>query len=74
METKKEKFERIAQHRVNETIKKIRLIGNLSNRRNYDYEKKHVTQIIEAIENEVNDLKAQFKQSLDTENNTFKFK
>lgn len=74
METKQEKFERIAKHRVNETIKKMRLIANLSNKRNYDFEKKHVDQIMSALENELNDLKLQFKQSLDGEKNNFEFK
>lgn len=40
METKNEKFIRLAEARVNSVIQKIQLIGNLSNKRNYDYSEK----------------------------------
>lgn len=73
MSIKLEKFERLAQRRVNEAIKKLHLIGNLSNRNNYAYTDKHVKQVIDAIEDEVRQLKMKFKgeQSKD-ENFVFK--
>lgn len=61
MTEKLSNFERLAERRVNEVIKKIRLIGNLANRSNYDYTDKHAKQIIEALENEVKFLKAKFR-------------
>lgn len=61
MTEKLSNFERLAERRVNEVIKKIRLIGNLANRSNYDYTEKHAKQIIEALENEVKFLKAKFR-------------
>lgn len=36
------RFERLAVRRVTETIKKMRLIGNLANRHNYSYNEDHV--------------------------------
>lgn len=61
MTDKLSNFERLAERRVNETIKKMRLIGNLANKSNYNYTDKHAKQIIEALENEVKLLKAKFK-------------
>jgi hypothetical protein len=54
-------FERLAERRVNEVIKKMRLIGNLANRSNYSYTDKHAKQIIDALENEIKFLKAKFR-------------
>lgn len=60
-ETKAEKFERIAQRRVTEIVTKIRLIGNLSDRRNYEYTDEHVRQIFDALDSEVRACKIKFK-------------
>jgi len=61
MSAKMEKFERLAERRVNEAIKKIRLIGNLTNKNNYEYSEKHSRMIIEALESELKILKSKFK-------------
>ena len=75
MENKKrEKFEELAEKRVNEIIKKIRLVGNLSNRNNYDYTDNHVKQIISNIKNEVADLEEKFNSKKKEQETTFKFK
>ena len=37
MESKRERFVRLAEARTNKTIDMIRLIGNLSNRNNYKH-------------------------------------
>ncbi len=55
------KFERLAEKRVNEAIKKLRLIGNLSNKNNYEYTDKHVKKVLEVLESEVRLLKMKFK-------------
>jgi hypothetical protein len=60
-ETKAEKFERIAQRRVTEIIAKTRLIGNLSDRRNYEYTEEQVRQIFDALDAEVRACKIKFK-------------
>lgn len=69
---KREKFEELGEKRVNEAIKKIRLIGNLANRNNYDYTDKHVKEIISALEVEIQMLKNKFKKDPDPEI-SFKF-
>lgn len=74
MDEKTEKFERLAEKRVTETIKKMRLIGNLANRRNYTYTEDHVKQIVDALENELRILKSRFKEETSTEIYSFSFK
>lgn len=70
--SKREKFEELGEKRMNEAIKKIRLIGNLSNRNNYDYTDEHVKAIISTLEAEIQSLKNKFKKEQDPEI-SFKF-
>lgn len=74
MNDKRLRFERIAEKRMTETIKKMRLLGNLSNKHNYDYTEAHVKQIIDTLENELRLLKSRFKEGTASENYTFEFK
>ena len=53
MESKEEKFKRLAVSRVNKTLKQIRLLGNLSNQSLYEYPDRYIPQIEEAILNEL---------------------
>lgn len=59
-ETKREKFIRLAENRVNSTIKEINLIGNLANKSNYDYTKEDVDKIIKTLKKSVSDLESKF--------------
>lgn len=61
-ETKEEKFIRLAEKRTNEAIKKIRLIGNLSNKNNYEYSEEQVTTIIKALETEIRKVKNAYQK------------
>ncbi|WP_147641115.1 hypothetical protein [Mammaliicoccus lentus] len=74
MESKEEKFIRLAESRTNELIKKIKLIGNLSNRSNYQYSKTQVNEIFKVLETELKIAKQQFEVELGNENKNFKFK
>lgn len=56
----REKFVRLANKRVNSAIKAINLIGNLSNRSNYDYTDDDVAKIFKAIQGELNACKKRF--------------
>lgn len=56
-------FVRLAQNRVNRAISDIRLIGNLSNKSNYSYDKADVDKIMSAIEKEVRILKKRFEET-----------
>ena len=69
---KNEKFKKLAEKRVNEAIKKLQLIGNLANTRNYSYTDSQVKQIFSALDTEIRELKAKFNTN--TKEQKFKFK
>jgi hypothetical protein len=71
---KASRFERLAERRVTETIKKMRLIGNLANRHNYSYSEKHNKQILDALESELRQLKARFRHETSLQSQGFSFK
>ena len=57
---KSERFITIAEKRVNNAIKSISAIGNLSNKRNYIYNEKQVKKIISALRITVKDVENSF--------------
>jgi hypothetical protein len=73
VEGKREKFERLAEKRMSEVIKKLRLIGNLSNKNNYEYSDQQVKQIINSLEEEIKIIKNKFKEEQNKSSRTFKF-
>ena len=62
---RQKKFEELAEKRVNEAIRRVRLIGKLANRSNYTYTDEHSRQIVKALEDEVKSLKAKFQDHQD---------
>jgi hypothetical protein len=68
------KFERIAERRVSEVLNKLRLVGNLSDRRNYSYTDDHVREIFDAIESEFRATKARFRAEEQSGSVGFSFK
>lgn len=74
MTTKLQKFERLAEKRVSDAIKKLRLIGNLSNKNNYSYTDDHVKQLLEALEAEMRILKGRFREEAYAKTLGFAFK
>ena len=70
---KRKRFEKLARKRVIVAIARIRLIGNLANRSNYDYTENHCQQIIEALESELCQLKQRFKEARPKPRYTFTF-
>jgi hypothetical protein len=59
-ETPNERFRRLATSRTNATIEKLILLGNLSDRRNYQYTDDEINKIFAAINNTLKDTKAKF--------------
>jgi len=57
---KRENFVRLAEARVTRAIESLRVIGNLSNRSNYEYTEEDVNKIITTLQNELKTLKGQF--------------
>lgn len=60
METRKEKFIRLATYRTNLVLEKLRILGNLSNKTNYDYSDEDVNKIFAAIDSQLRIAKARF--------------
>ena len=63
METKREKFVRLAEARTNKIIDMIRLLGNCANRSNYDYTDVDVQKIFNVIDKELKNTKLKFSVS-----------
>jgi len=62
-ETRNERFKRLATARTNAVLDKLRLLGNLSNKANYDYYDEGVNKIFSAIESQLRVIKAKFTGS-----------
>lgn len=73
-ETKAQRFERIAERRVNEALRALRLLGNLSDRRNYVYTEDQVALILRAIDDASRRLKSKFKAETANDRRGFRFK
>lgn len=61
MDSKRLKFKELAEKRVNNALKNIQLIGNLSNTNNYDYSEEEVTKIFKTLKEEIQTAEARFK-------------
>jgi hypothetical protein len=59
-EEDRSKFVKLASARVSKALKDIQLIGNLSNRSNYDYTDEDVTKIFKALSDEVSSCRRKF--------------
>jgi hypothetical protein len=58
------KFVELANKRVLKTLKNIQLIGNLSNRSNYDYSEDDAAKIFRALQDEISACKKRFDLAL----------
>ncbi|MBR1762091.1 MAG: hypothetical protein IJ731_01830 [Eubacterium sp.] len=63
METKRDKFVRLAEARTNKIIDMLRLLGNCANKANYDYSDADVQKIFNAIEKELKATKTKFSMN-----------
>lgn len=57
---KSAKFIELANKRVNRAIKDLKLIGNLSNRQNYEYTEEQARKIVKALQYEIDMVKQSF--------------
>ena len=60
-ESRREKFNRLATYRTNAILEKIRLLGNLSNKSNYEYREEDLRKIFSAIDSQLKIVKAKFQ-------------
>ncbi len=58
---KMDRFKKVAVNRTNNIINQIRLLGNCSNRSNYEYSDEDVKKIFTAIEIELKNTKNKFQ-------------
>ena len=73
-ESKATRFERLAERRVTEALRRLRLIGNLSNKQVYEYSEQHIRQIFEALDSELRRTKARFRHGDDSDEHGFSFR
>ena len=58
---KMDRFKKIATNRTNKILKDIQLLGNCSNKSNYEYTDEDVKKIFSAIDEELKAVKVKFK-------------
>jgi hypothetical protein len=63
MESKKDRFKRLAESRTTKILHDLNLLSNLANRRNYDYELEQVNQIFNAIEKQLKFTRNSFSEN-----------
>lgn len=70
-DNKRERFKRLAVHRTNEVLKRLRVLGNCANRSAYDYNEEEINKIFLEIDRAVKSTKAKFH--FPKKNKEFKF-
>jgi len=60
MQDKRQRFERLATKRTNAVLEKLRLLGNLSSKVNYEYSEEDINKIFPAIESRLRIIKTKF--------------
>jgi ABC-type Fe3+-hydroxamate transport system substrate-binding protein len=72
MAQSRKKFVELAENRVSRVIQDLRLIGNLSNKSNYEYSDEDVEKIISTLKNEVNKTQKRFESVTSKKKDLFK--
>lgn len=62
-ESKRERFIRIIERRVNNLLNNLDSLGKCANKKNYDYNDEDVKKIFKAIDNKINDIKELYKNT-----------
>lgn len=65
-ESKREKFVRLAESRMNNALKQLELLANLSNTSAYEYSQADVEKIIKTLKNAVANIEKSFAPSSST--------
>ncbi len=69
-DNRRDNFKRLAAARTNEVLKRLKILGNCSNRSHYDYTEEEVSRIFSEIERKTKETKSKFTFS----NKDYKFK
>ena len=59
-ETKRDRFKRLATIRTNMVLKRLKVLGNCSNRSTYEYTEEEINKIFSEIERKIREVKAKF--------------
>ncbi len=59
-ETAEERFRRLATSRTNEVLRRLKILGNCSNRQVYAYTDKDIEKIFSVIERKLKEVRAKF--------------
>ena len=70
----KERFKELAEKRMDKALKAINSVTKLSDRKNYQYDEAQVSQMIEALETAIEELKSEFSRGVKNRTSTFEFK
>lgn len=65
MSNKRERFQKVAENRTNRILETLRLLGNCSNRSNYEYNDEDIVKIFNTIEQELKITKFKFSSNSD---------
>lgn len=57
---KRERFKRLGEYRTNEVLKKLKVLGNCSNRSAYEYTEEEIRKIFLEIEKTIKETKSKF--------------
>jgi len=60
LESRHERFKRIASKRTNDILEKVRILGNCSNKSSYEYTEEDVNKIFSEIDKQLKLTKAKF--------------
>ena len=72
-ETKRGKFIRIAEKRVNNILEQFRKLGNLSNERNYEYTEEDVSKMFSSLNKALRNTRALYYRKGGQKSTSFKF-
>ena len=61
-ETKSERFKRLATKRTTNALNALRVLGNCANRGQYEYSDDDVKKIFAALDKQLADIKAKFRE------------
>jgi len=72
-ETKRERFIRLAERRINVILEQFRKLGNLSNSRNYEYDDGDIDKMFAALNKALRSTRALYNRKSGTKSASFKF-
>lgn len=59
-ESRRQRFKRLANKRVNKLLNQLRVLGNLANRSYYDYNEEYINKMFKAVDSQLKSAKGKF--------------